>query len=142
MISLTTKKGDCLANSIFKSIEDLKSKYYSKDTQIELPPDDAQVLSIVSYGEPIGNFNFFGEDTELKFLDLMYLFKIIPAEFIPVNKISELVDLYRSNHEDLVDLEARYNNYELEENISPDESFEQGYENALLQTFQRLGVTL
>lgn len=73
---------------------------------------------------------------------MIYLFNIKPAEFISVEKLSELVDLYYSNHEDLVDLEARYNNYELEENISPSESFEQGYENALLQVFKSIGIQL
>lgn len=142
MITLTIKKDDCLQSSVFESIEDLKNKYYSNDLQNELPAENDEVISVASYGEPIGNFNFSGLNTGLKFLDLIYLFNIKPAEFIPVEKISELVDLYYSNHEDLVDLEARYNNYELDENVSPNESFEQGYENALLQVFGRLGITL
>lgn len=142
MIYLITKKGDYFQNSTFKSVEDLKSKYYSKNVQLELPSEDAQVLSVVSCEEPIGNFSFSGENTGLTFLDLIYLFNIKPAEFISVEKLSELVDLYYSNHEDLVDLEARYNNYELEENISPSESFEQGYENALLQVFKSIGIQL
>lgn len=133
MITLITKnQNERLQCSSYESIEKLKERYYSMNSNKKLPNDNDEVVSLILRGE----------NTGMKFLDLMYLLNIKHAEFIPVEKISELVDLYYSNHKDLVDLEARYNNNELEENISPSESFEQGYENALLQVFKSIGIQL
>ena len=58
--------------------------------------------------------------------------------------IRKIKATYEANHEDLVDLEARYENGEPidEYDITPSNTFEQGYENGIERVCAILGISL
>lgn len=56
--------------------------------------------------------------------------------------IKKMRDTYWSNKEELTDIEARHENNMLEPDISPDETFEQGYNNAIEYMFKLMNISL
>ena len=55
-------------------------------------------------------------------------------------QIKKIKDTYQSNHETIVDMTALYENGDI--NASPEESFEQGYENAIEFVCETLNIPL
>jgi hypothetical protein len=112
------------------------------DIDWTMPFDGEEVFDTeVSISNPDEDVKYLVEEWEknnklYKFLARMTEDNIV----VPKATVSELVKAYWSNHETLTNLEAMYENGMTDD--KPDESFEQGYNNALDFVFKKLSINL